>query len=81
MDNNAFMGLRLATNEIKALILQKQLAHGVSNDAMCIILRDVLSDYEAGTAFDYARALAQEQTNKPAEQSGGNEDDNTEHQA
>lgn len=60
---DAFFGMRISSDELKKIVYQKQAEAGLSNDAMCIILRDLIGEFEAKRSNDYARlilALAEE---------------------
>jgi hypothetical protein len=57
--NNSYIGIRLITNEIKGYLIQKKAASNISNDVMCIILKDILSEFEQAAAYDYAAIIAQ----------------------
>lgn len=56
--NNLLLGLRLATNDIRKMVVQKQMESGLSNEAVVIMLKDLLVDYESATTNDYVGALA-----------------------
>lgn len=45
--------LRIVENDIKGKICETQLAAGISNDAMCLILREIIGDYERARSTDY----------------------------
>lgn len=57
--DNLFVGLRLVTNEVKGFLLQKKLENNISNDVMCIVIKEALTEFEQGAAYDYARVIAQ----------------------
>lgn len=59
--NESYFGLKIASEEIKASLAKVQAENKISNDMMCIILRDVQASYESARSMDYAlciRALA-----------------------
>ena len=61
--NEALFGMRISSDELKKIILQKQMEANLSNEAMCMILRDILGEFESKRSNDYARiilALAEE---------------------
>lgn len=78
MDNILF-GLKLATDDVKTMVYEKQKAEGISNEAMCIILKELVGELESKVSADYARAIwsiVQPQTE--ATQEGGSQNGNTE---
>lgn len=79
--SEAFFGMRISSDELKKIIYQKQTEAGLSNDAMCIILRDILGEFEQNRSNDYARlilALAEENDNlKGGGVKDGSTDDKT----
>ncbi len=56
---NLQLGLRLSTNNIRKAAVQEQMQNNLSNESMCIILKDLLVDFEAAATNDYATVLAQ----------------------
>lgn len=56
---NLQLGLRLSTNNIRKAVVQEQMQNNLSNESMCIILKDLLVDFEAAATNDYAAVLAQ----------------------
>ena len=61
--NDVYFGMRISSDELKKIIYQKQAEAGLSDDAMCIILRDLIGEFEAKRSNEYARyilALAEE---------------------
>lgn len=56
---NLMVGLKLAANNIRKAIVQEQMQSNLSNESMCIILKDMLVDFEAAVTNDYATVLAQ----------------------
>lgn len=82
--NNFLLGLRLTENEIRSVLIEKQREGNLTNEAMCIILKDLIADYEEGTVNEYARSLAgmmmelSKRPEKPEEPEAKN--DNTESQ-
>lgn len=53
------LGLKLAANDIRKAVVQAQMQNNLSNESMCIILKDMLVDFEAAATNDYAAVLAQ----------------------
>ena len=83
--NDFLLGLRLTENEIRSVLIDKQREGKLTNEAMCIILKDLIADYEEGTVNEYARNLAGmmmelSKRNEPAqaEEPEAKVDDNTE---
>lgn len=74
------LGLRLTTNEIRKVLILKQREGNLSNDAMCIILKDLMSDFAEGAANEYAGSLAGMMMEKAQAKETEAEDDNTEDQ-
>lgn len=62
--DNASIGLRLVTNEVKGFLLQKKIENDISNDVMCIVIKEALLEFEQGAAYDYARIIAQAEEEK-----------------
>ena len=65
--DNLFVGLRLVTNEVKGFLLQKKLENNISNDVMCIVIKEALTEFEQGAAYDYAGMIAQLEEEKQAQ--------------
>ena len=57
------LGLKLAANDIRKAVVQAQMQNNLSNESMCIILKDMLVDFEAAATNDYAAVLAQVMAN------------------
>ena len=55
---NLMLGLKLAANNIRKAVVQVQMQNNLSNESMCIILKDMLVDFEAAATNDYAAVLA-----------------------
>ena len=55
--NEILYGLRVSAEEIKNHLIEKQKENNVSNDAMCVILRDILGYFEAQRSNDYAQYI------------------------
>lgn len=62
--DNTFLGIRLVTNDVKGFLMQKKVENNITNDVMCIILKEVLSEFEQAAAYDYARTIAELQVEK-----------------
>lgn len=62
--DNTFLGIRLVTNDVKGFLMQKKVENNITNDLMCIILKEVLSEFEQAAAYDYARTIAELQVEK-----------------
>lgn len=62
--DNTFLGIRLVTNDVKGFLMQKKVENNITNDVMCIILKEVLSEFEQAAAYDYARTIAELQAEK-----------------
>ena len=58
--NNLLFGLKLSTNNIRRAVVQEQMQNKLTNEAMCIILKDLLVDFEDAVTTDYANAIAQQ---------------------
>lgn len=56
MDDILF-GLRIASDEVRNMLYEKQKEVGISNESMCIILRDIIGEFEAKRSGDYAKAI------------------------
>lgn len=56
--NNLLFGLKLSTNNIRRIVMQEQMQNKLTNEAMCIILKDLLVDFEDAVITDYANAIA-----------------------
>lgn len=56
---NVMLGLKLAANNIRKAVVQVQMQNNLSNEALCIILKYILVDFEAAATNDYATVLAQ----------------------
>lgn len=50
---NDLQKLRIIENDIKGYIAQQQLNNSISNDAMSLILGDILGAYEKARSTDY----------------------------
>lgn len=75
MDNiNLMLGIKLATKSIRQAVLQEQMRNNVSNEAMCVILKDMLVDFQDAVTSEYASALGQVISDKAKE----SEEDNKE---
>lgn len=74
---NLMLGLKLAANNIRKAVVQVQLQNNLSNESMCIILKDMLVDFEAAATNDYAAVLAG-MIELPKEKKPEEKDDNTE---
>ena len=75
MDNiNLMLGIKLATKSIRQAVLQEQMRNNVSNEAMCVILKDMLVDFQDAVTSEYASALSQVISDKAKE----SEEDNKE---
>ncbi|MCR5404356.1 MAG: hypothetical protein K6E91_11150 [Butyrivibrio sp.] len=62
--DNRYVGIRLVTNDVKGYLMQKKTENNVSNDLMCIILKEVLSDFTQAAAYDYAASIAELEAEK-----------------
>ncbi len=66
-DINLMLGLKLATKNIRSAIVEEQRKGNISNEAICMILKDVLLDFQDATTSDYASALGQMITSMASE--------------
>lgn len=68
---NDLQKLRIVENDIKGCIAQIQFRDNVSNDAICLVLGNVMNSYERARATDYLLAeMTREQEEKKEAENG-----------
>ena len=73
--NNFLLGLNLTTNEVRAYLAQKQREGNLTNEAMCMVIKNVLADFMEGTVNEYAAGIAEMMVSKAQEEKKAEESD------